>query len=211
MRPRRQELAGPRNSAKRDAIARVLAQQAPKSATADALAQLTSTNPRLVRQLLATRGVAELIRRSQQPVRGNTGPVTQDNNHEANSRYAATYLASALERLRKGGQDAMRREKTYLAAHVAAQKKRDIARVQSQRQARKSGRLIGWYTSEDDKTTPDCRAADGCNFYANQGTVIGFPGAAHPNCRCRPGPPHEGGRMVNEAVRAAVAQGLIVL
>jgi len=47
---------------------------------------------------------------------------------------------------------------------------------------------LGWRAVIDNKTTPECRAANGLNFKADRMPVIGWPGAVHVECRCSAGP-----------------------
>lgn len=65
-------------------------------------------------------------------------------------------------------------------------------------------RIVAWVTVNDDRTTPECAAADGCWFYADTPPLIGYPGQPHGGtCRCVPGPATRAmflrGRHVNEA------------
>jgi hypothetical protein len=61
-------------------------------------------------------------------------------------------------------------------------------------------RLVGWHAKLDGRTSPECRAADGANFPANRPPSIGWPGAVHPSCRCRPGAPHAQGRLLDSII-----------
>jgi hypothetical protein len=58
------------------------------------------------------------------------------------------------------------------------------------------GNLLGWNTVIDERTSAECRAADGKNYYATAMPDIGFPGSVHPACRCYPSGPHPGGRLL---------------
>lgn len=70
--------------------------------------------------------------------------------------------------------------------------------------------ILLWRAHPDDRVTPECRAADGCWFYADTPPIIGYPGMPHGGtCRCWPA--NAGtlaevarSRHVNEAVRAMI-------
>jgi|SRR5579859_5769739 len=98
---------------------------------------------------------------------------------------------------------AMARERRYYAQHIAAISHRSLAAARVDSAAMMYGPLIGWYTVHDAHTTPDCLAADGKNFWAGQPPLIGYPGTAHPRCRCWPGRPHPGGKLLASARMAA--------
>jgi len=119
----------------------------------------------------------------------------------------ASYLVQASRRLttaKRGGQEALSRalvvERRWLQAHLAAQAQRQtvgdqvaaVARRQ-ERQAKKDqtdwNGLLGWYAVNDERTSSECRKADGRNFDPKQVPLIGFPGSVHVHCRCKPGPP----------------------
>lgn len=69
--------------------------------------------------------------------------------------------------------------------------------------------LVGWYLNPALNNESECIAADGNNFYASQGTVLGWPGAVHPNCGCVAGPAHENGAMVNDSVNHLMGSGAV--
>lgn len=114
---------------------------------------------------------------------------------------ASRRLSAAFVRGTDEAQKALRTELRYLMSHLAAEQRRVEAAEQvavkvrvQQRQARKTGTpwpgLLGWYTTLDSRTSPECRRANGRNFDPRKVPAIGFPGAVHLHCRCRPGPPH---------------------
>lgn len=95
---------------------------------------------------------------------------------------------------------AVRRERAYWAAHERARRARMTAALAVADAANLYGPVLGWYTHQDDRTTPECRAADGSNFRAELPPVVGWPGTLHGgSCRCEAGPPHPGGRSTDEA------------
>lgn len=105
------------------------------------------------------------------------------------ARSAGTPLSRALA-------DAVTRERRYYGQHLLASWGRDNAAARVDSQAMTSGRLLGWYTVLDSRTSAECRAANQHNFYADQMPRIGYPGMVHPACRCLPGPPVPGAPMV---------------
>jgi hypothetical protein len=140
--------------------------------------------------------------------------------------WQATYLYASSQRLqqavdaarRQGGsqaqalRDAMDRERQYHAQHLDAQQRRRQAAAQVDVAALRHGvpyvdgvtgrptRLVGWHAKLDAKTSKECRLADGNNFPANRPPSIGYPGAVHPACRCRPGAPHANGQLLDSII-----------
>lgn len=92
--------------------------------------------------------------------------------------------------------DAVQRERRYYAQHLMAIWVRMQAGAQADSAAMQYGRLLGWHTVRDRRTSPECLAANGKNFYVEHMPVIGYPGAVHPNCRCRPGEPFPRGAIL---------------
>lgn len=90
--------------------------------------------------------------------------------------------------------DGVSRETRYFGMHREAIWARERAAMAVDMEALQHGLLLGWYTHLDDRTTPDCRAADGKNFRADAMPDIGYPGTVHAKCRCRPGAPFRGAR-----------------
>jgi hypothetical protein len=86
-------------------------------------------------------------------------------------------------------QAAIDRERRYYGQALVATWNRDQAAAQVDTAAGEHGRLLGWHTVMDLKTSPECIRANGKNFYADQMPPIGYPGMVHPHCRCMPGPP----------------------
>jgi hypothetical protein len=127
--------------------------------------------------------------------------------------FRAAYVANAALRMqrtmRDGGtkQDALRRERPYYQMHEEARRGRLRAAAQVQTAAKvfgqqeQGGTLVGWYLNPLLKNEAECIAANGHNFYAEQGTVIGLPGAVHNRCGCYAGTPWAGAAMVNDVFR----------
>lgn len=124
--------------------------------------------------------------------------------------FRSAYLANAAQRMQKtmdeGGSpsDALRREAGYYKAHENARKGRLEAVAQVQTAARhygerdEKGTLLGWYLDPLLHNDVECITANGHNFYAEEGTVIGLPGSVHNNCGCYAGTPHWGATLVND-------------
>lgn len=79
------------------------------------------------------------------------------------------------------------RELNYLAAHLQATRKRNVAAIQVAKAWTLAGKpaLLGWFAIRDSKTTVECLAAHGRNFDPMAIPPFGYPGASHPNCRCQ--------------------------
>lgn len=150
---------------------------------------------------LAAEGATSLILSNPLPATGPIGEATRLTQRE-NVMRRAQYLLNAARRLAKAGPgglgQALQQERRHLNAHVQAQSKRTMAAAATDSAAWSYGPVLGWYAKHDERTTKDCLAADGKNFYANQRPLIGWPGADHhTNCRCVPGKPHRTRKMVD--------------
>lgn len=88
------------------------------------------------------------------------------------------------------------RERQFYAQHRAAMRNRADAAGETDKAAAKHGNLLGWLAKNDDRTSPECAAASGKNYYASHMPEIGFPGAVHPNCKCMPVAPWPGGKLL---------------
>lgn len=95
--------------------------------------------------------------------------------------------------------DSITRERRYYGQHLQAIWNRATAAAQADMAALSYGNVLGWNTVRDSRTSAECRAADGANFSVQAMPLIGWPGAVHPHCRCYPGPPHPGARMLASA------------
>lgn len=120
----------------------------------------------------------------------------------------AVYIINAVRRLapafraRGEGADERRQraiaaETRWLEAHEEAERKRNSAgrriaeAVSGSRPDEQGEVLLGWYATIDNRTSRDCRQADGKNFDALIPPPIGYPGTVHLHCRCLPGVPHK--------------------
>jgi Papain fold toxin 1, glutamine deamidase len=137
-------------------------------------------------------------------------PMVEVNDRELFFR--AAYIVNASKRLANRAPDeslveALGSERRYFHQHRAAQKARGEAAAQVQTAANiygqpdEHGILVGWYRNPLLKNDLECRLADGHNFYAEQGTAIGWPGAVHSGCGCVAGTPHAGAGLVDDALK----------
>lgn len=128
----------------------------------------------------------------------------------------ASYLVTAARRMttaaRMGPRELARAlvvERRWLQQHLQASAHRQVVASavaatarQLTRDAKNTGEawngLLGWYAVNDAVTSPECRKAGGRNFDPAMVPPIGYPGAVHGSCRCRPGPPHNTDRRVED-------------
>ena len=103
-------------------------------------------------------------------------------------------------------QDSLDRERRFYGQQLVAGWWRTRAGAQVDSASMMFGRRLGWYAVRDSRTSPECRAAHGRNFYADAMPRIGFPGMVHPRCRCLPGTPFPGAALVG-AARVASRDG----
>lgn len=136
--------------------------------------------------------------------------------------YRGAYVLNAARRMQEAVdagtplQQALANEQRYFAQHEIARKRRLDMSVMAQRIGMRFGEpvtdpngasrtLIGWYHNPMIANDEECLAASGNNFYAEEGTIIGFPGAVHVNCGCYAGPPIPGAAMVNDVLRGVAS------
>lgn len=120
----------------------------------------------------------------------------------ANLRYRAAFIINALRRIAAAPdwKIALKRELGFWKAHTAASARRMTVARRIDASRKLYGDVLGWYSKMDERTTAECRAADHRNFNALQPPVIGYPGSVHPRCRCLPGPPFPGAKMVDDSL-----------
>lgn len=126
--------------------------------------------------------------------------------------YRAQYLWNAAKRVGKAVVsptdsmgDQLEKERRYFTQHRTAQNIRRRAAIAVDGAANAHGDVLGWYAVLDEKTTPECRDANGKNFLLYSPPAIGFPGLLHAgNCRCTPGAPHATDKMVGGAQLTSV-------
>ncbi len=142
---------------------------------------------------------------------GEVGPMQKAEERQARI-WRAVYTLSAAERLMEAPdiQHAEDIEEGYFARHVAAEERRiraaalvDVTRRllgdRTEEQPHKEVPLLGWRAVLDDRTTPECRWANGQNFRADRMPIIGIPGSVHPRCRCTAGPAIKGASLIPSA------------
>lgn len=172
-----------------EVIALILAGYAATRA-ARGLAHLVRVPPRVALSLLAIIPLDVLRLRMTYAYQPPTSPISVS--MRAESRYLATFVINSLRRINKSDRppaETLNNELSYWDQYVnAAQNRQEVAqRVEVA--AGTHGALLGWHAQLDNLTSPECRAAHGKNFDALRQPAIGYPGAAHPTCRCRPGAP----------------------
>jgi len=118
---------------------------------------------------------------------------------------AATRVAGAMAEARAQGEDVdaaaeaqILKESRYFQQHLDAMWARAAAAGQIDLEAAAHGNLLGWQSVRGDgRTTAECKAADGGNFYVDDPPDIGLPGIGpHFGCRCKPVAPWPGGRLL---------------
>jgi hypothetical protein len=153
--------------------------------------------------------VLSQVMQSPPPVTGVIGPASEQT-ARANAARRAQYVLAATRRVavaradaRSKGQDvgaatrdALATEQRYYSQHLAAMWNRASAAGKTDMAALEHGNLLGWLAVKSDRTTPECAAASGRNFYASRMPDIGFPGTVHPNCKCVPVAPWPGGKLL---------------
>lgn len=184
-----------------EAVLGVLAVGAPVAATAAALAAVLGVAVGVALAFLGALGAAVLASFTHATAGGR--PTTAAGiAAAANLRYRAAFIINALRRIAAAPDMgvAIRREVDFFHAHLRAGERRLVMgrRVDAMRRAH--GDLLGWYAKNDARTSAECRAASGRNFLALSPPVIGYPGGVHPHCRCLPGPPFPGAKMVDASL-----------
>jgi hypothetical protein len=158
----------------------------------------------------------QMVMSMPQEVTGASGPASLaviQENHLRRAQFAVSsarrLTSSILTARSRGGTarsaiaSAMPAERRYFGQHIEAAwtRARAAAQVDSAYQA--YGPLLGWYSVNDSRTSAECRAANRGNFFVDAPPAIGWPGSVHPHCRCYPGVPVPGGRMLATFTRRA--------
>lgn len=180
-----------------EAILAVLALGAAVDATAKALAGVLLIPLPVASAFLAGIGASELKAFTQRPKGTSARAIAL----RANLRYRAAFIINALRRIAKAPdwKIALKRELDFWKAHQRASKRRVTMARRIDAARRLYGDMLGWYAVMDNRTSAECRAADHRNFSALQPPVIGYPGTVHPHCRCIPGPPIPGAKLVDDS------------
>jgi hypothetical protein len=200
-----------------------LAEAATPAAVAKILSDAKDVAEAAIRALLQLGGIERVLRRPH-AVRPDAPIQAQARQNWVRSAAyllnATRRLSTAVLSGQRGAlKDALAKERMYLDQHVqatigrenAAQAVADAyqkahqARIEDNQRAAQSGAfflpasgptMLGWYAQMDDRTSPECRAANGKNFDPVKPPLIGYPGAVHPTCRCKPGPAHRGADLL---------------
>lgn len=120
--------------------------------------------------------------------------------------YRAAYVLRASQRIQadldagRSLREAIIREGRYWRMHEAARRQRLDAHRRDTRYVELFGPILGWYLNPLLNNERECIAANGHNYDALVGTVIGRPGTVHTGCGCTSGPPIEGAGWVDDAV-----------
>jgi hypothetical protein len=144
------------------------------------------------------------------------GPATRWAAHANIARRSAFFVAAA-HRIQDGLAGAASRgepraealdrlaetESRYFGQHFEANQGRIMAGSAIDGAAYRWGKVLGWQSVHDARTSPECKAADGRNFLAAIPPAIGYPGTVHPHCRCHPVAPFRGAPLLPTLVRLA--------
>lgn len=102
--------------------------------------------------------------------------------------FRAAYLVNAAHRVQRSrgsgtsDVDAIERERKFYNAHVRADRTRMSHGIELLANQQRHGNLLGWYSKQDERVTPECRAAHGQNFDMRKPPKIGLPGITHVGC-----------------------------
>jgi hypothetical protein len=163
---------------------------APFKVSADAIAAAVRLSGRRTKSTPRQRGVGGIARRA----------ARQE------LYYRAAYVIRATARIQASLdsgltlREAVAKERRFHLQHEAARRTRLEATKRDIRNLELFGPVLGWYLNPLLNNEGECIAANGHNYDAVEGTVIGRPGAVHSGCGCTSGPPHEGAGWVDDAV-----------
>jgi hypothetical protein len=192
------------------AVAKILQRGSPTGITARAIRHVTGASTLSVIASLGLAGTGTKHRpnarlRAAEGAR-TVGVVKDVRDNELYFR--AAYIVAASGRLNADLKrklplrQALAKERPFQKAHEKARRNRQEVATQIQQQQKSWGPLLGWYRDPlSEHSESECRDAHGHNFYADKGTVIGWPGAVHPHCHCKAGAPWPDGGMVDDHVR----------
>lgn len=175
------------------------------TSTAGLAAALSALFPRISStNLLAVAGLAR--QSAPMPAAASAGPAEKAA-QQTELMMRAAYVLAAAERLQKAEQEgkstrtALSQESTLYERHREAQRGRMQSALDIDKAVQSFGDVLGWYLNPLLNNEIECIKANGHNFRASQGTVIGWPGAVHPHCGCTAGPPIPGAGWVNDSVK----------
>lgn len=141
------------------------------------------------------RPVGAVVDRISDPGGGPAFESPSSRSRKAERTYRAAFVVNSAKRVARGLREGktleqlLPRERQLFQQHLDAQDRRVVAAALVDEAAKAYGPVLGWYAELDDRTSPECRAADGANFRADRRPRIGYPGTVHPHCRCRAGAP----------------------
>lgn len=127
--------------------------------------------------------------------------------------YRAAYVLRATARIQAdldsglGLREAVAKERRFQQQHEAARRTRLEATKRDINNVELFGPILGWYLNPLLNNDRECVAANGHNYDALVGTLIGRPGTVHSGCGCTSGPPHEGAGWVDDAIVPHIVQG----
>lgn len=184
-----------------EAVLAVLAVGAPVAATAASLAAILGVTVAVALAFLSALGAEVLATFKRASTAGRPGTAAGIA-ARANLRYRAAFIINAIRRVAAAPDKkaAIAREMDFFKAHLKAGQRRVLVGKRVDVARKRYGSLLGWYAKMDARTSAECRAANGRNFLALEPPVIGYPGGVHPNCRCVPGPPFPGAKMVDSSL-----------
>lgn len=198
----------PSDDPQTSAVAKVLAVAASYGATVAALAVILF--PFRIKQDAIAAALALSERRTKhEPRQRGVGSIARQAK-DAERYYRAAYIVRAAGRIQAdldagvSLRDAVRREARYWRLHEAARRQRLEAHKRDIKHAKVFGPILGWYLNPLLNNEIECIRANGHNYDALVGTIIGRPGTVHLNCGCTSGPPIAGAGWVDDAVRSVV-------
>jgi hypothetical protein len=164
------------------------------------------------------KAVAALFTSFPPPRLEGAGPATKhviDLNWTRRAQFlllSARRIDAAMARARSRGESVLGARRAQLDAearfykqHLFAAQQRVAAAASIDGAGSIWGPVLGWRAVMDSAVTPDCRAADGRNFWADTPPDIGWPGTVHPRCRCHPVRPFRGAVMLRTNLKRAAA------
>lgn len=180
------------------AVVGMLATGAAAGATAAALARVLKVPASAAVAVLGVIGTAALAAFKRDVAAGD-GDTPDAIARRANIRFRAAYIINAARRIATAPdiKTAIAREKTYWSGHKTATARRTTMARRTATASRLYGPVLGWKATMDNRTTAECRAANGRNFQVLKPPVIGYPGTVHLHCRCIPVAPYPGAKMVD--------------
>jgi len=211
--PQQQQDDGLDDAALAVAVAALLAGSAAFAVAGGAAAILTALRKRFALSSAASQAlgsVLTMVTAYPPPLTGIIGAASAQT-ARMNAARRAQYVIAASKRVLGAAREArakgepvgaavraqLERERKFYTMHQQAMWNRATAAGRIDMEAAVHGNLLGWNAVHSKTTTPDCRKADGRNFYVDPPPYIGLPGIGpHNGCRCYPSAPHRGGKLL---------------